>query len=77
MDFVVGDEVKVICIHPSHGWGSVSRGQIGTVRRVYPDFIAVDFVKQRAWNGIPSEFELVTPVKDGPNRELKKPETEW
>lgn len=80
MEFVVGDRVKVICAHASHGWGQVSRGDVGTVAEVYvgrEKLIVVNFRKQKDWHGPPSEFELVKPAENGPNRELKKPEREW
>jgi hypothetical protein len=62
--FKVGDTVKVTTHNPKHGWGAVSRYEIGTVIRVKsPEEYNVKFPKQSDWNAHISDIELVKPAE--------------
>ena len=59
--FKVGDRVRIIADNPRHGWGGVSKGDIGVVRELGDEgFMSVDFPNQKRWNGYDDEFELVS-----------------
>lgn len=60
--FKVGDKVRAI--DASHGWGSVSEGDIGVVASVssYGDRIYVDFPTFKHWTATPKVLELVEKV---------------
>lgn len=47
--FDVGDTVRVM--QQSHGWGDISKGNVGTVVKVCKDGLEVDFQNQKNWFG--------------------------
>ena len=61
----VGDKVRVKMdiSKPSHGWGSVSAGDVGTVTALSGDGCTIDFAAQSGWSGLTAEMER--PDDDG------------
>lgn len=72
--FKVGDKVKMISTKPTYGFSTIKTGDVGIVKRVYKDELAVRFTNHPDWTGLSSEFELyvepVAPVK--PAQEVEK-----
>lgn len=60
MRFSVGDKVRVI--NQSHGWGVVTKGDVGTVRTVNDSTYYVDFPTYYSWTGTDMCFELIESV---------------
>ncbi|MFF2886689.1 hypothetical protein [Paenibacillus sp. NPDC057967] len=59
----VGDTVKLSIPEgesPRYGWGSVKNGNVGKIRYVDGNGVTVDFPNQRGWNGLTSEFVIVS-----------------
>jgi len=53
--------VKRSVSNPTYGWGSVTHGKVGIVKRVDPDGdLKVDFPDHSGWTGKSSEMEVVT-----------------
>ena len=53
--------VKRSVSNPTYGWGGVTHGKVGIVKRVDPDGdLKVDFPDHSDWNGKSSEMEVVT-----------------
>jgi ribosomal protein L21E len=61
--FKVGDKIKLTIAlgkSPHYGWGGVNNGDIGEITRVGDNRLTVDFPSQDRWDGLISEFTLVT-----------------
>eukprot|EP01043_Picozoa_sp_COSAG02_P050464 COSAG02_NODE_5189_length_4555_cov_10.704668_2_plen_590_part_00 len=57
--FGVGDsvQVKASVSTPSHGWGSVSHGDCGTVASVGSSSVVINFPAHSGWSGVLDEME--------------------
>lgn len=57
--FKIGDKVRVI--EASHGWGSVKRGDIGTIVSIEDEKFRVNFPGYMRWVALDTDLELVDP----------------
>lgn len=63
--FNVGDEVRVVSNPPHHGWGSVTKDEIGIIRETRsPGRYYIDFPRQQNWKGIASDLALINREPD-------------